>query len=350
MHGNIRPICLQIAYKLPTSCLQGSARHEDLRHRRPRIPCSSYGRSHRRVRLSEGKGASFSVGYRGTEPAGACHSRRSQDFRVRKPPGRRNDAKKRGQGLTRPGPLYPLLALPLAAVDEEALKGWYDREAKAGKHQAARAWMMFKGFLRWCAVQAEYRALVDRDAVQAVAITAVLPQSVRRTDALEAAQLPGWFAGADALGNKTIATYLKALVLTGARREEMATLKWADVDFQWQKLTLADKVHRTRTLPLTPYLAHLLAALPRLNQYVFASGGKSGHIVEPRAAHANVQLHAGVTGLTVHGLRRSFSLLGEAAGAPAGAIAQVMGHSPSGVAEGCSMAGSPSPGMLFQSE
>jgi integrase len=35
-----------------------------------------------------------------------------------------------------------------------------------------------------------------------------------------------------------------------------------------------------------------------------------------------------------HGLRRTFSLLGEAAGAPAGAIAQVMGHKPSAIAEG----------------
>jgi integrase len=176
--------------------------------------------------------------------------------------------------------------------------------------------------------------MVNRDAVQAVAVTAALPQNVRRTDALEAAQLQGWFAGADALGNRTIATYLKALLLTGARREEMAALKWADVDFQWRKLTLSDKVQKTRTIPLSAYLAYLLTVLPRINQFVFASNSKSGHIAEPRAAHANVQLHAGISALTVHGLRRSFSLLGEAAGAPAGAIAQIMGHSPSGVAEG----------------
>ena len=43
---------------------------------------------------------------------------------------------------------------------------------------------------------------------------------------------------------------------------------------------------------------------------------------------------AGITTLTIHGLRRSFSLLGEAAGAPAGAIAHVMGHKPSATAEG----------------
>lgn len=38
--------------------------------------------------------------------------------------------------------------------------------------------------------------------------------------------------------------------------------------------------------------------------------------------------------MTIHGLRHSFSLLGEAAGAPAGANAQVMGHKPSATAEG----------------
>jgi hypothetical protein len=77
------------------------------------------------------------------------------------------EKKKRGQGVTRPGPLYPLLALPLAGVNEDTLKSWYDREAEAGKHQAARALMMFRGFLRWCAARPEYRSLTDRDAGKA---------------------------------------------------------------------------------------------------------------------------------------------------------------------------------------
>ena len=38
--------------------------------------------------------------------------------------------KKRGEGLTRPGPLFPLLALPLAGVNEDTLKSWFDSEAK----------------------------------------------------------------------------------------------------------------------------------------------------------------------------------------------------------------------------
>ncbi len=244
------------------------------------------------------------------------------------------EKKKRGKGLTRPGPLYPLLLLKLCEVTEDALKIWFDREAKSGRHQAARALMMFRGFLRWGATRPEYRSMIDREAGKAPAIVENLPQVKKRTDCLEAAQLPGWFAGADKLCNKTISTYLKALLLTGARREEIATMKWADVDFRWNRLTLADKVETTRTIPLTPYLAQQLALLPRMNEFVFASNSKGGHIAEPRASHAKVLLDAGISNLTIHGLRRSFSLLGEAAGAPAGAIAQVMGHKPSATAEG----------------
>ena len=242
--------------------------------------------------------------------------------------------KKRGKGLTRPGPLFPLLALPLASVNEDSLKSWFDREAQGSKHQAARALMMFRGFLRWCSARPEYRKLTDRDAGRAAAILENLPSNTRRTDALEAAQVPGWWAGVEQLSNRTASVYLRALLLTGARREELAAMKWADVDFQWRKLTIADKVEATRTIPLSPYLAQLLATLPRSNEFVFASTGKAGRIADTRASHAKALQSASIEGLTIHGLRRSFSLLGEAAGAPAGAIAQVMGHKPSATAEG----------------
>lgn len=243
------------------------------------------------------------------------------------------EAKKRGEGRTRPGPLYPLMALPLASVNEETLVAWYQREAEAGKHQATRALMMFRGFLRWCAARPEYRRLTDRDAGKAPAILDALPSSKKRTDALEAAQVPDWWAAVEQLNNRTASAYLRALLLTGARREELASLTWAKVDMRWKKLTIADKVEATRTIPLTPYLRQMLASLPRTNAYVFASVGQTGRIADVRSSHAKALREAGIEGLTIHGLRRSFSLLGEAAGAPAGAIAQVMGHKPSGTAD-----------------
>jgi integrase len=242
--------------------------------------------------------------------------------------------KLRGQGMTRPGPMFPLMALALVDVTEDALQIWFEREAVASKHQAARALMMFRGFLRWCAARPEYRKLIDRDAGRAPAILENLPANTKRTDALEAAQVSSWWTGVEQLSNRTASVYLRALLLTGARREELAGLTWANVDFQWRKLTIADKVDATRTIPLTPYLAQVLATLPRVNEFVFASASKAGRISDTRKAHGSALKSAAIEGLTIHGLRRSFSLLGEAAGAPAGAIAQVMGHKPSATAEG----------------
>lgn len=44
---------------------------------------------------------------------------------------------------------------------------------------------------------------------------------------------------------RTAAVYLRALLLTGARREEMAALRWENVDFRWRKLMLADDQKNT---------------------------------------------------------------------------------------------------------
>lgn len=244
------------------------------------------------------------------------------------------EPKKRGAGLTRPGVIYPLMALALVDVNEDKLKVWFDREAKTSRHQAARALMMFRGFLRWCAGQTEYKRLVDRDAGRAPAILDNLPKTDRRVDALSAEQVRGWWLGVEQLGNRTASAYLRTLLLTGARREEIAAMRWEDVDFQWRKLTIADKVDQTRTIPLGPYLAQMLATLPRVGPYVFSSASKSGRIADARNSHAKALTAAGIDHLTIHGLRRSFSLLGEASGAPAGAIAQIQGHKPSATAEG----------------
>ena len=260
------------------------------------------------------------------------------------------EPKKRGKGTTKPGHLAALMPVPLASIDQDTIRDWYANEAKTAPVQAARAVAMFSGFLGWCATKKDLRALVNKEAARARELSDMLPGKAPRRDALEIAQLPAWFTGTDKLQNRAAAAYLRALVLTGARREELAGLRWADVDFQWNKLTIADKVEATRVIPLTPYMAHLLDGLPRINQWVFASvrlskakkgapaqwvqASASGRIAEPRAPHADVLADAGIPHVSIHGLRRTFSLLGEAAGAPAGAIAQVMGHKPSAIAEG----------------
>jgi integrase len=68
------------------------------------------------------------------------------------------------------------------------------------------------------------------------------------------------------IGNPVISAYLQTLLLVGSRREELAALRWADVDFQWSSITIHDKVEDFRVIPLAPYVAHLLSALPRRSE------------------------------------------------------------------------------------
>lgn len=131
-----------------------------------------------------------------------------------------------------------------------------------------------------------------------------------------------------------MSAYIQVLLLTGARREEAMGLKWSDVDFRWRRISIMGKGGVPRDIPLTPYVAALLNRLPRKNQWVFsAKTGKTGRLQSPTKAFQKMMARAEIDGLSLHGLRRSFSTLAEWLEAPAGIIAQIQGHQPSAIAE-----------------
>ncbi|MDO8887980.1 MAG: tyrosine-type recombinase/integrase, partial [Hydrogenophaga sp.] len=115
---------------------------------------------------------------------------------------------------------------------------------------------------------------------------------------------------------------------------EVLGLRWEDVNTKWRGLTIRDKVEGTRVIPLTPYVSSLLHGLPRRNEFVFSSTtAAGGTVVIPRNPHNDACKVAGIDGLSVHGLRRSFKSLSEWQEVPVGVVAQIMGHKPSATAE-----------------
>lgn len=244
------------------------------------------------------------------------------------------EQKARGEGLTTAGPLAPLLALKLVALTPARVRSWLQGEAAIRPTQARQAFGALKTFLAWCEDRPEYRGLAATDAATTRTARQELPKKNAKDDVLQREQLPAWFAAVRQLQNPVISAYLQALLLTGARREELGTLQWANVDFRWGSLTIRDKVEGERIIPLTPFVGALLAALPRRNQWVFSSPtAASGRLVEPRIAHNRALAAAGLPDLTLHGLRRSFGTLSEWCELPTGVVAQIMGHKPSATAE-----------------
>lgn len=264
--------------------------------------------------------------------------------------GRRNNP----EGTTEAGILRPLLVLPLSGITRDAVAAWLEPEAIKRPTRARLAVSLLATFLRWCAKRSQYSKQVHLDACQS--IKQELPKQKAKDDCLQREQLALWFDHVRQIPNTTHASYLQCLLLTGARREEMARLRWADVDFRWKSLTIRDKVEGERDIPLTPYIAALLQELKRINEtppnvteitrrkvtdekwkaspWVFSSpSAKGGRIQEPRINHNKALAAAGLPDLSIHGLRRSFGTLCEWVEVPAGISAQIMGHAPSAIAE-----------------
>lgn len=237
-------------------------------------------------------------------------------------------------GKTLPGALHGLLARPLNGIDAAAVRDWLKSEAERRPTHAALAFRLLRAFLNWCADRSEYQSLIHADACASRRVRDELPKRQAKQDALEREMLRPWFEQVRAIANPVQSAYLQVVLLTGARREEVAEMRWEDVDFRWRKIIIRDKVEGERTIPLTPHVAALLAALPRRNQWVFSSpAAASGRLQEPRIAHNRALRDAGLPPLTIHGLRRSFGSLSEWCEVPAGIVAQIQGHKPSATAE-----------------
>ena len=244
-------------------------------------------------------------------------------------------SKRAAGGVTAPGILHPLMGLALRELTAPAIEAWAERETQARPAAARLAWRCLKAFLGWCAEQPEYAVVVPSvNPAKTNKARESLGKAGVKQDALLKEQLPAWFDAVRTLQNPVIAAYLQTLLLTGARAGEVLGLRWVDINTKWRGLTIRDKVEGTRVIPLTPYVWHLLASLPRRNDFVFSSTTAAGGcIVIPRNPHHDACAVAGIDDLTVHGLRRSFKSLTEWLEIPAGVVAQIMGHKPSATAE-----------------
>jgi len=247
------------------------------------------------------------------------------------PSGRRGG----GKQLTKPGPLASLMPLALRDLDQPTVEAWAAREGKTRASSARLAWRLLTVFLTWCAEQPAYAGLLPAtNPAKTKRAREALGKPSTKSDVLQREQLAVWFAAVQQIPNTVIATCLQIMLLTGARPGEVLALRWEDVNTQWKGINIRDKVEGTREIPATPYMLHLLAALPRRNEWVFSSTtSASGCLTEPNTPHTRACRSAGLEGLTLHGLRRSFASLTEWLETPAGVVAQIQGHKPSATAE-----------------
>lgn len=242
--------------------------------------------------------------------------------------------RKRAAGNTESGILYPLMKMRLSDITQEVIEALMRKENKQRATRAALAFRLFRGFIRWAYDQPEYRDIVNLECVApSISKKAVRKPKLKLNDCLQREDLKPWFKAIRDLNNPVQSAYLQALLITGARKNEMMGVEWSHLDFKRKSIVINDKVDGERVIPLTPYLSSILNSLPKVNKWVFSANSKTGCLHEPRAAHVRALEMAGLPHISIHGLRRSFGTLAEWVEAPVGVVAQIQGHKPSAIAE-----------------
>lgn len=128
--------------------------------------------------------------------------------------------------------------------------------------------------------------------------------------------------------------FLQSLILTAQRRDEVATMRWADLDLDVRVWTLpreATKGDRSHEVPLAPLVIEVLTALPRTGAYVFSSTRGERPISGYSKIKARAEQLARFDDWRIHDLRRTAGTGMARAGIAVSTISRVLNHKEGGV-------------------
>jgi integrase len=138
--------------------------------------------------------------------------------------------------------------------------------------------------------------------------------------------------------DQRIANAFRLLLMTGARRGEVLSMRWADIDLTkgiWSKSPSSTKQKQMHEVPLSAPVKQLLMEIRQrqtanrqpLPEFVFPGSGERGHVVEIKRAWARLCKTAGLKDLRIHDLRHSFASALASDGASLPLIGALLGHS-----------------------
>ena len=184
-----------------------------------------------------------------------------------------------------------------------------------------------------------FRYAMGRDWIEASPAEAIPNPSVDvpRDRYLDMKEVRAVYQAADMMGYP-FAGFLKMLILTGQRRTEAASMRWADIDLDagtWVLSSADTKSARAHLIPLAPQAVDLLKAAPQFGPYVWSSDGET-HIkcysqgkkkLDVLLAAKDIELKP----WRLHDLRRTAATHMVRLGVAELVVGRVLNHAPQGV-------------------
>jgi integrase len=121
---------------------------------------------------------------------------------------------------------------------------------------------------------------------------------------------------------------IRLLALTGARKTEIVSLKWSEVDLDRGALRLSDSKTGEKTVSLAPGAIKILAGFSREKDavFVFPGANKKGHYQGVSKIWEEARKRAELTDVRLHDLRHTFASFGAAGGFGLPVIGALLGH------------------------
>ena len=130
---------------------------------------------------------------------------------------------------------------------------------------------------------------------------------------------------ADTITPQTAAA-IRLLMFTGARKEEILSLKWSYIDFERGVALLPDSKTGFKALQLPAPALAVLERLPKISEWVLPAASASGHMVNIGEAWGDVRKQSGLTGWRLHDLRHAFASMMVNSGASLPIVGKILGH------------------------
>jgi integrase len=144
-------------------------------------------------------------------------------------------------------------------------------------------------------------------------------------------ELPKLMESLRAEPNKDMADFFLLCLYTGARKSNVQSMRWDDVDFSINEWRIPDtKNGEPVRIPLIEQAFEILNGRIYLKEsfpWVFPSKeSNSGHIQEPKTAWKRILERAGLKNLRIHDLRRTCGSYQAIAGTSLAIIGKSLGH------------------------
>jgi integrase len=146
---------------------------------------------------------------------------------------------------------------------------------------------------------------------------------------IQSDELPKFFKALAEEENDTIRDYFLLSLLTGARRSNVLSMQWKDINLErgeWRIKETKSGVPQTVTLSPEALTVLRNRKLSEPTTFVFPSSSKRGHLIEPKRGWKRILERAGIDDLRIHDLRRTLGSWQAKTGASLAIIGKSLNH------------------------